>query len=215
MSDSTLLGVAAFDFDGTLVPGDSFLPFLIRVRGARLLAAHFGASTLSMLLAGGFKLDRDASKADLVARLLTGLPAAIIQSEGESFGLSLARRVRPWMRERIEWHREQGHRLLLVSASPAIYLEPFGRELGFDGVLATRLEVGEDGRLTGRLVGANCRGREKEVRVREWLTGHLGGRPVELWAYGDSAGDRELLAMADHPLLLRRGTGRRVRAKQA
>jgi phosphoserine phosphatase len=84
MSDSTLLGVAAFDFDGTLVPGDSFLPFLIRVRGARLLAAHFGASTLSMLVAGGFKLDRDASKADLVARLLTGLPAAIIQREGES-----------------------------------------------------------------------------------------------------------------------------------
>jgi phosphoserine phosphatase len=30
--------------------------------------------------------------------------------------------------------------------------------------------------------------------VREWLAGD----DTELWAYGDSAGDRELLAEADH-----------------
>ena len=49
---------------------------------------------------------------------------------------------------------------------------------------------------TGQLEGGNVRGPEKVRRVREWL----GAGEVELWAYGDSAGDRELLAAADHPV---------------
>ena len=55
------------------------------------------------------------------------------------------------------------------------------------------------GVLTGRLSGANCRGPEKARRVREWLAG-AGLDGAELWAYGDSPGDAELLAMADHPV---------------
>ena len=66
-------------------------------------------------------------------------------------------------------------------------------------VIATRLERDPGGRLTGRLAGLNCRGPEKARRVREWLAGHdLTG--AELWAYGDSPGDAELLAAADHPV---------------
>ena len=67
--------------------------------------------------------------------------------------------------------------------------------LGVDHVFCTRLGVGPDGRLDGRLDGGNVRGHEKVRQVEAWLDGH----PVELWAYGDSAGDRELLAAADHP----------------
>ena len=88
-----------------------------------------------------------------------------------------------------------GHAVLLASASLDSYLLP----LGVDGVICTRLERGADGKLTGRLDGANCRGAEKARRVREWLQEHdLTG--AELWAYGDSKGDDELLALADHPL---------------
>jgi HAD superfamily hydrolase (TIGR01490 family) len=108
------------------------------------------------------------------------------------------------MSERLEWHRSQKHRLLLVSASLDAYLQPFGRCLGFDAVLATRLEIGPDGRLTGRLDGPNCRGREKATRVGAWLATNLNGTASQLWAYGDSAGDRELLQMADYPQRVRR-----------
>ncbi len=88
-----------------------------------------------------------------------------------------------------------------MSASLSVYLEPLGHRLGLTSVLATALEEGPDGRLTGDLVGANVRGPEKVRRLREWL----GDGDVEIWAYGDSAGDRELLAEADHPLLVRKG----------
>jgi phosphatidylglycerophosphatase C len=54
----------------------------------------------------------------------------------------------------------------------------------------------------GELVGANCRGPEKLRRFDEWLAsrGMARGDGLVLWAYGDSAGDRELLAAADHPV---------------
>jgi phosphatidylglycerophosphatase C len=104
------------------------------------------------------------------------------------------------MRRRLEWHRRAGHRLVIVSASPTIYLETAGRLLGVDAVLATELEVDGNGRLTGRLSRPNCRGAEKALRLQAWLesAGRApSGRPRELWAYGDSAGDGEMLALAD------------------
>jgi phosphatidylglycerophosphatase C len=204
LSSPAAVGVAAFDFDGTLIPRDSFIPFLLRVTGRRSFGQGLIASGPSMLRAYGLKRNRDGSKVALVARLLRGYPIKDLRLAGEAFAGDLAGRIRPAMTDQLAWHRQQGHRLVLVSASLDVYLEPLGERLGFDGVLATGLEVDGDGRLTGRLQGPNVRAQEKVVRLRQWLASHLGDAPVELWAYGDSAGDRELLAAADHPHLVRR-----------
>jgi phosphatidylglycerophosphatase C len=143
---------------------------------------------------------RDASKAALVQRFLRGYPADRLAELGQIYGEQLARKIRPAMAQRVAWHREQGHLQVIVSASFGVYLDATGRALGFDAVLATQLEVAGDGRLTGRLQGANVRGPEKKARLEAWMAQRLGDRPSRLWAYGDSAGDRELLAMADHPV---------------
>ncbi len=195
-------GVAAFDFDGTLVPGDSLGPFLRHLLGGRAVPA-IGASAPAMLAAYRHA-GRDGAKAALLSRVLAGMDRATVERVGRSYGPPLRHRIRPAMAQRIAWHRSKGHRLVLVSASLADYLEPFGDAAGFDEVIATRLEVDSAGRLTGRLLGANVRGAEKAVRLRAIL----GSDPVELWAYGDSAGDTEMLAMADHPQLV----GRRARS---
>jgi phosphatidylglycerophosphatase C len=191
--------VAAFDFDGTLVPGDSLRPFLLRLLGSTRLAVALAEAGPSMAVAyrrGG----RDAAKAALFRRAVTGLDSAAVDEAGRVFGAELAGRVRPDMADRVAWHRRAGHELVLVSASLTAYLEPFAGHLGLDQVIATRLEVGPDGALTGRLAGPNVRGEEKASRLRRWLEGD----PAEIWAYGDSAGDREMLAMADHPTLVGR-----------
>ena len=87
---------------------------------------------------------------------------------------------------------------MIVSASLVYYLRPVADELGFHDVLGVEMEVGADGRLTGRVSGANVRAAEKERRLRAWLgAGHDGA--LELWAYGNSSGDDHLLAMAHHP----------------
>jgi phosphatidylglycerophosphatase C len=96
-------------------------------------------------------------------------------------------------------HLERGHGVVVVSASPSIYLEPLAERLGFDAVLATRLEVDGSGRITGRMLGGNCRGPEKVARLEGWLA----GRAPRVYAYGNSSGDRELLARADVGVMVR------------
>jgi HAD superfamily hydrolase (TIGR01490 family) len=193
--------VAAFDFDGTMIRGDSFVPFLVRAVGPSTFArvAIQSSPSLAQAYRSGH---RDGAKAVLVERLLGGYPAGRLAALGQPYGVQLARRIRPVMSARVAWHRQHGHRLVIVSASLDVYLAPAGRMLGFDQVLATRLEVGAGGLLTGQLWGANVRGVEKAARLRDWLAEDLAGIHCELWAYGDGEGDRELLAMADHPARL-------------
>ena len=189
--------VAAFDVDGTLTTGDCVTPFLRRAAGRRLwttLLRH------PVALAGSAaRRDRDRLK-ELACSALRGIESAEIEHLGEAFAREVgAGRLRDDTVARLRRHRELAHTVILASASLDPYLVPLGRSLGVDAVVCTVLERGKDGRLTGRLVGANCRGAEKARRVSDWLRENdLAG--AELWAYGDSSGDDELLALADHPL---------------
>ncbi len=108
--------------------------------------------------------------------------------------------------ESLRGHVDAGDTVVLVSASFEVYLRPLAELLGVHDVLAVRLEVDSNGVLTGRLDGPNCRGPEKVVRLHEWLDRNAGGRrAVHLSAYGDSRGDRELLADADEAHWVGRG----------
>lgn len=192
--------VAAFDFDGTLLSGDSLLPFLRRTAGwAGLLRAAIRAWwQLALLPLGG--AHRDRAKAALLAASLAGLPAAAVRRIAEEYSAELAGRLRADTRRCLEWHLAEGHEVVLVSASPSLYLEPLAQQLGIHHIIATEMaEV--DGRLTGRIVGVNVRGPHKARLVADWL----GDVPRFLYAYGDSAGDRELLAKADHAVWVARG----------
>jgi phosphatidylglycerophosphatase C len=195
--------VAAFDFDGTLTRGGSVFPFLVAARGLLpvLLATLRGLPKLvRAALFGGTSADR--AKEALFARLLGGQDPARIDRISTTFARHhLARRLRPEMKARLDWHRAQGHAVIVVSASPDCYVRPACAELGVDGVLATRLAV-SGGILTGRYEGKNCRGAEKYARVTAWLrangmSGNGASQPI-LWAYGNSRGDLRLLNAADH-----------------
>lgn len=185
--------IAAFDLDGTLTRRDCVTPFLRRAAGARL--ALVMARHPVLLVRALVGRDRDSLK-EIAVSALRGTPA----SELEPLAASFAREVRErWMRDdalgRLEWHQQQGDLTLIVSASFENYVRPLATLLGVDDVLSTRLEIDAEGRCTGRLDGPNCRGPEKARRLQAWLA-QRGFEGAALWAYGDSAGDRELLAMA-------------------
>jgi phosphatidylglycerophosphatase C len=189
--------VAAFDVDGTLTTEDCVVPFLRRAAGRRL-----GAALLRhpVALAGALvRRDRDRLK-ELASTALAGRDAADLDRLGEAFAHDfVVHRLRDDTTARLARHRELGHVVILASASFEAYLRPLGEVLEVDGIVCTRLERDATGRLTGRLLGANCRGPEKARRVAAWLT-HAGLEGAELWAYGDSPGDAELLAASDHPV---------------
>jgi phosphatidylglycerophosphatase C len=148
---------------------------------------------------------RDAAKVALVRQALTGYDAGRVTAVAAEFADEVvARHLRPDVVERVAWHRNQGHELVIVSASFTSYLDPIAARLGFATVLATELAVGDDGRLTGGLVRPNVRGAEKVRRLDAWI----GGAPAFVWAYGDSSGDRDLLARADQGVMVGGHRGR-------
>ncbi|HEY8218062.1 MAG TPA: HAD-IB family hydrolase [Acidimicrobiia bacterium] len=185
--------VAAFDFDGTLSTRDNVLPFLATVAGRAAVAASL-ARALPDLTRGR----RDAVKARLARDLLSGRDERETLALAERFAADCrAEHLRADVLERATWHRDEGHERVIVSASFECYLGPIASALGFDAALGTRLESAA-GRLTGALDGPNVRRAEKVRRLDAWLG--LGAGDAEIWAYGNSAGDRELFARAAHPV---------------
>jgi phosphatidylglycerophosphatase C len=189
--------VAVFDVDGTLTVRDCVVPFTRRVAGtSRLLRGILRQpkKIFSVLRSR----DRDAVKAVFSEIAFTGIDAVELENEAIAFANEV---YNGWMREdvarRFRWHQEQGHVVVLVSASFDAYLEPLGDLLEADAVLCTRLEIA-DGRATGRLDGPNCRGKEKVRRIAQWC--EESGLSLESvqYAYGDSKGDLEMLALARH-----------------
>lgn len=193
--------VAAFDVDGTLTDGDCVGPFLRKVGGLRGIAGALVRRPWSSLRAIALR-DRDVLKDIVVGGVLGGRPISEVDAAGADFAERVAlHRLRPDTLARLRWHQRSGHRVVLVSASLQSYLVPLGRLLGADAVLCTDVErIGS--RFGRHLDGGNCRGSGKVERLRGWMV-DAGCIDAELWAYGDSVGDREMLAMADRGQLVR------------
>jgi phosphatidylglycerophosphatase C len=196
--------VAAFDFDGTVTRGASTVPFLIAVRGALPVAVALLRTLPGLVRAAIFSgAAADSYKEKLFVQLLRGMTDEELTRKAKSFAANhLKLRLRPEVRRRIEWHRDRGHLVVLVSASLEHYVAPAGEILGVDGVLATRLAVDAAGILSGRFDGKNCRGAEKYARVVGWMRANglagTGRAQAVLWAYGNGRGDAWLLGAADH-----------------
>ena len=187
--------IAAFDFDGTITYRDTVGPFLLSVASWRQLAgalAPVGPALLGVWLG---LVARATIKERLFRHVLAGLPAATLQAGAERFAHEqLPRLVRPEALERLRWHQRQGHRCIIVTASLEEYVRPWAMRIGVEDVAASRLEIDARGRLTGRLSGTHCDGPEKARRLRELATRY--GAAIT-YAYGDSSGDRQLLACAE------------------
>jgi len=141
---------------------------------------------------------RDQFKSLLIGKLFPGAVLEHLTETGRLHAEQIRSLFRPAALARISWHKLHGHKLIMVSASLNFYLEPTAKRLGFDALLCTEV-VAVNGVCTGEMRGQNCRAVEK-VRRLEGLLGPLG--QFEVYAYGDSDGDAEMLAASDHPAFM-------------
>ncbi len=187
--------IAAFDFDGTLTYRDTLFSFLIFVKGP-FKTMFYLFLKLPILIGYIFgSSSRQSTKENILNAFFNNMPAGEFNRLGEAFASGpLDRHLKPEAMERLKWHQDQGHRCILISASLDTYLTPWAKRHGFSDVIASEAAV-EKGVVTGRLKGLNCWGPEKTRRLKELL----GQAPYELYAYGNSRGDKELLEMADRP----------------
>jgi len=205
--DGGLPRVVAFDVDGTITRRDCVVPFVRRVAGTARLASRLLRRPAELAHAVAAR-DRDALKAAGARAAFRGEYVDRVESAGVAFARATIRtNLRGDVVTALRTHLADGDTVVWVSASFEVYLQPMASHLGVGDVLGTRLADDGDGRLTGELVGANCRGAEKVRRLHDCLDQHAGGRShVHLTAYGDSSGDRELLVDADTAIWVGRGS---------
>jgi phosphatidylglycerophosphatase C len=202
MRDSSI--VAAFDFDGTISTTDSLRVFVRTTVGTpRFVAGALRASP--WLIGAALRLvDRGTAKAAFLRACLGGRTRIQLEEDAQRFvAQRLPALLRPEMLSRLRQHRAYGHRIVLVSASPGLYLRPWAASIGFDAVLSTELAFDAHDRFNGEFAKPNCWGPEKVRRLEGWWRA---APPRVLFAYGDSRGDKEMAERADYAWI--RGQGK-------
>lgn len=189
--------IAAFDFDGTLTYHDTLIPFLKFCVGQKAMMCNLiKIAPYAIGFATGLKT-RQQVKERFMSYALKGRQKQQIEEFGAEFAKNaLPALLNPVGMERLKWHQKNGHRCILVSATLDCFLSPWSKAMGFDDLICSKLHYDSESRFSGKLQGLNCWGREKVVQLDQLL-----GFPKNytLYAYGDSPGDKELLAYADYP----------------
>ncbi len=197
--------LALFDLDGTITRHDTFPAYLggfLRQHPARLWRAPLALPALLRFAVG--RADHGQVKAACLTAFLAGRARAELEAWSARFVPRLiAYGLFADALAAITAHRDAGDHLVLLSASPDLYVPAIGRALRFAQTLCTGVEW-LAGRLTGRLATANRRGAEK-VRCLEELRAQHPQLPIV--AYGNAASDLAHLALADRGVLVN-GSGR-------
>lgn len=188
--------VALFDFDNTLTTRDTFLPFVQLTHSQKdywLGLFKHGFTVLAYLLGW-------CPNEVIKELLLIEFYQDWLLDKMQNLAVNYSEHVLPNLidqeaLQQLKWHQSEGHVVVIVSAALAIYLSPWGKKMGIDYVIANQLET-KQGYITGKLKGKNCYGLEKVKRL-EAVLGELD--QYYIYAYGDSHGDHEMLAVADEP----------------
>lgn len=189
--------IYCFDFDGTLTTSDTLLKFIKYAKGrGRFLMVFLMYSPLLVLMKLHLYPNWKA-KQQIFAHLFAGMRIEKFDALCHGFAEENQHLLRPKGIILVHEALVAGAQVFIVSASIDNWVRPFFdiRNLKGVQVLGTQIEV-EDGKLTGNFKSNNCYGKEKVHRIAEVLKSFERSE-YEIEAFGDSRGDKEMLAFAD------------------
>lgn len=193
---------AFFDFDQTLVEVESAKMGFKWLKENRMLPLGYA---LKILITNTLYRRHIIPEERMVKILLTfyrGKNLADFEKSADAFYRKyLEPHLAPRILSRLDYHKNQGHVLVLISGSVRYWLKPAANNLGFDHLLSTDLEEGEDGLLTGRPKGLICVGENKRVLSLE-LARKVGIDIKESYAYGNHQADIPLLELVGKPYVV-------------
>jgi len=187
------LDLALFDFDGTITTRETFPDF---VRGAvpgwRVALATPPLAPLILAYRRGW-LSGSVVRAAIVRAAFTSAPVAAYEAAGAAFARdAIPALLRPAAMARITWHQRRGDTVAVVSGNFDAVLAPWTAAHGVELLCSSLGRRGS--RLTGGYAGAQCVGDEKARRVQgRWDLSSF----ARIHAYGDTAEDAAMLALAD------------------
>lgn len=189
--------VTVFDFDGTIIHGDSVVDMLwqaYRQKKASLWQVLYAAGAGALYHAG--IIPAIASKRSAHA-FLRKMDAEQREAFLRAFAQSLYERARPEALKQIAAHKQAGDLFILCSASGSCYMQYVAPLLGADALLCTHCDE------YGLPCGENCRGEEKVHRVTAFLKEQGMENATLVAGYGDTAGDAPILRKCLTPVLVR------------
>lgn len=185
--------IAFFDLDGTITKKDTLVEFIKFAIGRNQY--YKGLITLSpMLLLYKLKIiPNHIAKEKLISHFFKGWDKIKFQNIADNYSIEkMDEIIRPKAIERIKHHKEQGHKVVIVSASTECWLKGWCNKNNLE-LISTKLEFNNN-KLTGKFSNKNCYGIEKVNRILEIY--NLNDYET-IYAYGDSRGDKELLDIAN------------------
>lgn len=188
------------DFDGTLTTSDSMFRIIVFHRGRLWLYANLMLLSPYILLMFLGKYSNQRTKERLLYRCFGNISEQDFATLCQRFADTHRHILRHDLYAHLREQQQHGHAVVVVTASPEQWVQSLVPEFQ---VLGTKMEFSDRG-FTGRFLTPNCYGPEKVARVLQQFPDLAAHRSAyHITAYGDSRGDRELLAFADEPHLIR------------
>lgn len=189
--------IAVFDFDGTLTTKDSFLRFILfAAPWYKILGSVMVFPVVIFYFLG--LVSNNTAKERVFSYFFGGISSKQFRKISEEFSIKrLGAIIRKIALEKAMWHKNQGHKLVIASASMEDWIRPWAKNHGFDDVIATMPEI-KDNKLTGKFSGKNCSGEEK---LRRFLNKYPDREKYFIYAYSDSKKDKPLLTLVDASFL--------------
>jgi len=187
------MNLALFDFDGTLTTKDSLEEFIIFAVGKRRYYLKLILFSPIYFLYKVKIMHNSKAKEMLFRLFFSGIKESTFKTLAYDFS---TQGLTPILRENIykkfQEHKENGDRVVVVSASMKCWLEPWTQKENVE-LLSTELEF-INTIFSGHFKTPNCHGAEKLRRVEELV--NLADYKT-VYAYGDSSGDDYILEVAD------------------
>lgn len=203
----------AFDLDGTLIAVDSAQSWLSFLRDSGLAGAEQACLSCSQVMqhyqSGG--LDMTAYMAAWL-KPLAGLPLPSVKQRVNEFISSIVvPAIYPEALARLQWHQAKGHHVAIVSASPALLVQPIASLFKVDQVMAIEVEINNT-LITQKAIPPFPFKEGKVLAVNQWL--HQGSARQLDYAYSDSINDLPLLEMAKRPFCVNPDPALRLNAER-
>lgn len=186
--------LAAFDFDGTITTRDTFLGFLLFSFGRIKVFGGSIALSKTLLLYAVGGISNHEAKERVFSCFFKGMPEDQFDKLCNSYSVEIEKIVRERALQAIQRHQSNKDRVIIVSASVSKWIKPWAVKNGIE-VIGTEIEI-VNGTLSGKFRSKNCSGIEKVNRLKAAVPNL---KDFEIYAYGDTKGDKELLQIADKP----------------
>jgi phosphatidylglycerophosphatase C len=202
--------LAVFDLDGTITRHDTLIQYVLGYLKSRPWRLFGFLMALPVVVLYLLRLtDRGALKGAVMHWTLGGSSRRDLDEWTQRFVPKLLEHgVFARAMEQIAEHKRNGDVLVLMSASPDLYVPAIARQLGFNDVTCTGVRWNGD-RFDGRLTTENCRGQEKVLRFGGLKARHEGFATA---AYGNADSDLDHLSLADRGVLVNGNEQARRRA---